>query len=67
MKWTTEPPKEPGYYWLRVLVATRIVYISKAMYEDSLVYEIGTDSVTRLSNSVLKDAQWAGPIPEPEE
>ena len=67
LKWTSEPPTEPGYYWYEDSSGIGIVKIER--------YRIPGD-ILRLwawfagnEVEVLMDelhGRWAGPIPEPE-
>ena len=62
MKWTTEPPTEPGFYWVKE-------------YRDSvpnivLTYDTGEESLKCEDGQyvlLMDTAKWAGPIQEPEE
>ncbi len=51
MRWTKEPPTEPGWYWLRQASTKGLVQIVRACVEE-LPYN-------------WEDAEWAGPIQEP--
>lgn len=51
LRWTQEPPTEPGYYWLRQASTKGLVQIVRACGEE-LPYS-------------WEDAEWAGPIQEP--
>ena len=53
LRWTKEPPTEPGYYWLRQTSTKGLVQIIRACGEE-LQYN-------------WEDAEWAGPIQEPVE
>ena len=66
LKWTDEPPKEPGWYWLRT---TRRTIVCQVMLDQDGQLEIDwLPQNERLAwlNRWL-GCQWAGPIPEPEE
>lgn len=61
LAWTNEPPKVPGYYWLRYKSTgktawspTHIIPILGALNNYSVPEE-------------WTDVEWAGPIPEPRE
>jgi hypothetical protein len=67
LRWSREPPTEPGWYWVKDHVGTGIVEVVirpghryLAIYEDS--YPKGNFIPVA---GIL--AEWAGPIPEPEE
>lgn len=65
MKWTSEKPTKPGYYWLRgadadaQLVRVYRARLSGAMRVESI--EGWNDVVDDIS------CQWAGPLEEPQE
>lgn len=63
LKWTTNPPDQPGWYFRKEVVHKannrRAVAIVPIFFEE--VREIG---VTDNANVTL---YWAGPIPEPED
>ena len=63
MKWTNEPPTEPGYYWFSSEPGTKRIF---------LVFDnLGILTVFDFTNHPPSVSQlhgrWAGPIPEPEE
>jgi hypothetical protein len=73
-KWTTEKPKDRGWYWIRnaaialpdgsrKIVEPTVVEIF-SRYNGGLCFFVGTDGVDL--GEVLA-AEWAGPIPLPEE
>lgn len=71
MKWTSDQPTKPGFYWCKVDGETSIVFISEWHIEELkknvLVIEfIGNDEKIIL-DEISSGALWAGPIPEPEE
>lgn len=53
LRWTKEPPTEPGWYWLRQANTKDLVQIVRACGEE-LPYN-------------WENAEWAGPIQEPVE
>ena len=55
LRWTNEPPKEPGWYWNMRQGYPKEMTIS--WYSETRLANLYTDG---------KDI-WAGPIPEPEE
>lgn len=58
--WTTEPPKQPGYYWCRYKGSGKDTWSPTYIpaCADHTKYTILFKS---------KDVEWAGPIPEPRE
>lgn len=58
--WTTEPPKQPGYYWCRYKGSDKSTWSPTYIpaCADHTKYTISFKS---------KDVEWAGPIPEPKE
>ncbi len=61
MRWTTEFPSTPGWYWLR-----------RPDFEDEIVkVEDAGDELLVWSGDFcyenLEDAEWAGPIPAPQD
>lgn len=52
LRWTKEPPKEPGWYWVRDY--------GKRIH----IVDVGCDMTEYEPQS---HREWAGPIPEPEE
>ena len=65
MKWTNEPPKEPGYYWLDDGVcAPQVVAVHKHIINGKVLYIDGNEFDRDVDN---QNCKWAGPIPEPEE
>lgn len=65
MKWTTEKPTAPGWYWYRSIVCevtryTRVVEVfPNGKVSDGSLFPM--DHVDKFNG------EWAGPIPEPEE
>lgn len=67
MNWTHELPKVPGWYWLRELVG-----VNDKLGEARVVKVHNTGGWLMIKNWViasgwLKGAQFAGPIPEPDD
>ena len=52
LRWTKEPPKDPGWYWIRDY--------GKRIH----IVDVGCD-MTEYEPQPYRE--WAGPIPEPEE
>lgn len=76
LRWTTEPPQEPGWYWYRNTnkLDVHIVCISYEWDEHMVDFELAARFVLETPYNwhnphpvVLMDGEWAGPIPEPEE
>lgn len=66
MKWTSETPKEAGFYW----------YVCNDYGPEVVYFDIGSNSEPTTQHpgtafewpiSVRSDQMWSGPIPEPEE
>ncbi len=55
MKWTTEKPTEPGWYWFEL----------GPIYKISIRYF--NSAKLSIKSAIEKDAKWAGPIPMPED
>ena len=53
LTWTTEPPKDDGWYWVRCTAADDFPIIKHVAQRDA--------------TAALLKREWAGPIPEPEE
>lgn len=58
MKWTSEKPSVPGWYWWRDNIV-RVVYIGE--YPPGNLYIMG------YHNLRVAKGEWAGPLTEPEE
>jgi hypothetical protein len=54
MKWTTEKPTKPGWYWERKFDTVHIKYFDRDLFFGGLY-------------TAWETGEWAGPIPEPEE
>lgn len=82
MKWTTEPPTEPGYYWLKYIdkedgITTILCRLRKAKVHLKVTCwvepsPVGFKGIFVKENlpGFIKDVKplgWAGPIEEPEE
>jgi hypothetical protein len=59
MKWTKEKPNKEGWYWVKFNSLKSITYVCK----------IGNTLISTAYNykKIPPEAEWAGPIPEPEE
>lgn len=72
LRWTNEPPKEPGWYWWRTdkWNDAQIVFVDRWIF--CKTHRLGF-SAKFLKNwkkehdVAALDGEWAGPIPEPEE
>lgn len=64
-EWTTEKPKEPGWYWAREIAhaAPPVVCRVHRLSDDSLVVR---SSYADYPMSEVDYAEWAGPILPPE-
>jgi hypothetical protein len=67
MQWTTTPPTEPGWYWVRWNIPyihdVEIVRVYREHQGDRLfVADIGEDAEFELA----KFTHWLGPLPIPE-
>lgn len=69
MKWTKEPPAEPGWYWVSYCGRMeQIVWVERGWLGRITTHALwpsGDSAVIKLDNA--KDYSWAGPIPEPED
>ena len=68
MKWTIKEPSCEGWYWVKLFfefsTEKRIVHV-KSLFNGSFeLYFTDGESIFDVSNT---SAEWAGPIPEPEE
>jgi len=61
LKWSKEKPTEPGWYWIKDNLGTEIVRIEEISGTLSIWYERDYEAYP-----VPNNAEWAGPIPEPE-
>lgn len=64
MKWSTEMPTEPGFYWVRELHSTYIAYVG-----DLIIYPLDPKDTDGPYTAPYALRQWAGAewckIPEP--
>lgn len=70
LEWSSKPPTQEGWYWLRDLDKTTSPKMVLVQQEKDGLYMIGPWELTRWALEVLKilgEWEWAGPIPEPEE
>jgi hypothetical protein len=65
MKWTDEPPTEPGWYWWKNNVLAMGPYIVEVTCTGSYLSVIHPEGVS-YGTHFPPHSQWAGPIPEPE-
>jgi hypothetical protein len=63
-KWTTSPPTEQGLYWLRWHGRRTMVEVYKQADGSFIAFDMNRQSYQQVKN--YRDAEWAGPIPEPE-
>ena len=75
LKWTTEPPTEPGWYWWREYPepgALHMVKVARRPPYGRMVILLSATEVRPVSGRQAYEmqrgmhAQFAGPIPEPE-
>jgi hypothetical protein len=66
LKWTTEKPTRPGWYWWRMDAGDCIVEIDRDAHDNDSLYmlEPGPDGGVSLD---ILTGQWAGPIEPPGE
>ena len=63
MTWTSEPPKEEGWYWVLPKVGERhIVKVYNSRVRDKYIVLINGIPLAEKYGEM-----WAGPIPEPPE
>lgn len=70
MKWTSEPPKEPGWYWYKDPSETPSVAYVYDKSHGSLMIENCPGPERSMVLTFHPDRTrglWSGPIPEPEE
>jgi hypothetical protein len=68
MKYSSELPNEPGYYWLKRGDEEEVVEIwtdpnNPAVEKMYYVHHCGSGSA--IAVGTLENAVWAGPIPKP--
>ena len=61
MKWTTEKPTKPGWYWFKDHSYKYIMYINPDIMPN------GKDGYDGKEWMFSWEALWAGPIEEPED
>ncbi len=67
MKYTPNPPTEPGYYWLKDKDDVEIVEVwTDATLAQPLLWIHRCGSGDACEMVTLIDALWAGPIPVPD-
>ncbi len=73
MKWTKEPPSEPGWYWWKCVgtnpVDMRVLLVNRTAVPHQV--RAGLMVCTNMSHPwegvcIIADQRWSGPIPEPE-
>lgn len=69
MKWSDKPPTKPGWYWLRIPPhgIPQIVQVEHDEYCNYMVIWLAGSECDEPLHKQPSSAQWAGPIPEPEE
>ena len=63
LKWTSEPPQEPGWYWLRYEGRIEVAKVYHA--DGDWCCQFAGDNGAWLLSENAED--WAGPIPKPTE
>jgi len=67
MRWTTERPTKPGWYWWRAnaesFESPHLIDRVGDIHGGDVLYCATCDD----DHMEERDGQWAGPIPEPEE
>ena len=69
MIWTTEKPKEKGWYWFKMRYNSRestMVEVGYLIPGDYDTLCAGFSTVMRIDNGTFNKSLWCGPIPEPE-
>jgi hypothetical protein len=69
MKWTSEPPTKPGWYWFGNDTGKACVQVSY-MNRNGGYYAVALGAVSfdvTMWKKNHEDMRWAGPIPEPTE
>lgn len=66
MRYATTPPSESGYYWLREGDDEEIVEVwtDPAQMEIFFIHRCGSGDAREVGS--MREALWAGPIPEPD-
>ena len=64
LKWTTDKPTTPGWYWWRGRAVMRIFHV---IYQHGLKNKADGLYVKSYGRTLLMGGHWAGPIPLPEE
>jgi hypothetical protein len=64
--WTTNPPKQEGFYWVR-FADNRITVVEVEKWHDGGMRftEIGSDEVPKVDDD-WSPTHWLGPLPVPE-
>ncbi len=63
MKWTTEKPTAPGWYWYKGAGYPTILYV----YTETFIGSLFVEDPDYGGPVQGYPGEWAGPIPEPEE
>lgn len=72
LKWTSEPPKATGWYWIRINGDEPDIVCINQYEEQGKKYltmsAVGKNYAILIESLTSKSTyEWAGPIPEPEE
>ena len=67
MKWTSETPTEPGWYWTRRTGREQTECIVETTGPYCRVWPRPEDRWGMPAADLAEGREWAGPIPEPKE
>lgn len=69
LRWTNEPPKEPGWYWHEEDHEKQPVYVFHGATQEGEIslYAQFFNEGYEVHKIESMSGKWAGPIPEPEE
>jgi len=75
MKWTTENPTEPGWYWVKHPFFNKIIakiykYVSQGFDDEKgteILFVSESGPSKQLDSNFYRNCEWAGPISEPVE
>ena len=67
--WTSEPPREPGFYWLNVNGKLSVVHVRVGNGKRTALYTFPSTDPNATPTYPIEyiKGQWAGPIIPPEE
>ena len=64
LKWTTEPPKEAGYYWVDDDIGADILYVGNQRTGEWCAYGF-PQAHKKTGLPLTRFTRWAGPIRPP--